>query len=66
MVTFDVNDFPGLLREWAAAERTHAGCVLVAGLRPDAYGPLLRGLDFLFKELPTQDAWVNQSRYLPK
>ena len=32
MVTFNVGDFARITTEWAAAGRSHAGCLLIVGI----------------------------------
>lgn len=65
LVTFDTRDVVPLLRRWAEAERSHAGCILVYGVDHADFGPLLRGLRQLFTERPRQDDWVNLTLTLP-
>ena len=32
LVTHDIRDFPAILRDWPAAERSHAGVILIYGI----------------------------------
>lgn len=64
LVTFDVNDFPPLLREWAAASRPHAGCIMFVGLRNNEHGAVLRRLESAFSQRPSQAEWRDVALYL--
>jgi hypothetical protein len=57
LVTRNSRDFAPLLREWAEAGRSHAGCVLIWTLRHDEFGPILGGIRRLLAERPEQGAW---------
>lgn len=57
LVTRNSRDFAPLLREWAEAGRSHAGCVLIWTLRHDDFGPILAGLRGLLAERIEQSAW---------
>lgn len=57
LVTRNSRDFAPLLREWAEAGRSHAGCVLIWTLRHDEFGPILEALRRLLAEQPEQSAW---------
>lgn len=64
LVTHDVKDFAPLLREWAEAGRSHAGCILVHGLDHRAYGRLLRGLRLMFSKRPRAEDWQDLALFL--
>lgn len=57
LVTRNSRDFAPLLREWAEAGRSHAGCVLIWTLRHDEFGPILEGIRRLLEERPEQSRW---------
>jgi hypothetical protein len=59
LITRNSRDFAPLLRDWAEAGRSHAGCILIWTLRHDEFGPILRGLRHLLAERPHQSAWVD-------
>lgn len=59
LITRNSRDFAPLLRDWAEAGRSHAGCILVWTLRHDEFGPILRGLRHLLDEQPDRSAWVD-------
>ena len=66
LVTHDVKDFPAILREWAKAQRSHAGVILVYGIRPSEFGAVIDGIERLFEERPRQAAWANVVRALSR
>lgn len=59
LITFDQRHFAPLLREWAEAGRTHAGCILVYELDHSEFALILRGIERLFDERPRQENWVD-------
>lgn len=59
VVTFDVSDFPRIVRTWAHEGREHAGCVIVTGMDHREFGSVLRALKRLFEDRPDQTAWRN-------
>ncbi len=59
LVTFDVVDFPRILREWAGAGRRHAGAILIVGLRHQDYARVVRGIEQVLGRYPAQDDWFD-------
>lgn len=59
LVTRNGRDFAPLLREWAEAGRTHAGCVLIWSLRHDEFGRILAAIRRLLEERPRPRDWVD-------
>ena len=57
LITRNGRDVAPLMRDWAEAGRSHAGCVLVWTLQHDDFGPILEGLRRLFSERPEPAAW---------
>jgi hypothetical protein len=57
LVTHNVADFPRILREWAAAQRAHAGVVLVYGIDHSEFGLILRGIERWLELRPDQADW---------
>ena len=52
LVTFNISDFPGILRTWAEADRAHAGAILVHVLRHHEFGLLHVALEDAFNRRP--------------
>ena len=59
LVTFNIADFPVILREWAEAGRSHAGVVLVYGLRHHEHGAIVRRLIALLQRRSRPKEWVD-------
>jgi|SRR5579859_927799 len=59
LVTHDVDDFSTLLREWAAEGRSHAGAILVYGIRHHEYRLVVEGVSALLSARPDQQAWTD-------
>ena len=57
LVTRNARDFAPLLREWAEAGRTHAGCILVWTLGHHEFGAILDGVSQLLAARPDPAAW---------
>ncbi|MGH2872208.1 MAG: DUF5615 family PIN-like protein [Solirubrobacteraceae bacterium] len=57
MVTFNVADFARITTEWAAAGRSHAGCLLIVGIDHAEFGLILRVIEHAFTTRPEQTAW---------
>ena len=63
VVTCDMDDFPGLIQEWAHLGIDHAGCIFVPSLRNDEYGAVIAAVQALLGVYPRHEEWVNQGRY---
>jgi Domain of unknown function (DUF5615) len=59
LVTGDVDDFLSILRDWAAEARSHAGVILVYGIRHHEYGALVDGVTALLAARPDQGGWTD-------
>lgn len=57
LVTRNARDFAPLLREWAEAERHHAGCILVWTLAHHEFGAIISGVTRLLRDRPDPDEW---------
>lgn len=57
LVTHNVRDFPAILREWAAAQRTHSGAILVHGIDHREFELVLRGIERSLRLYPQPEAW---------
>ena len=57
LVTHNVADFPRILREWAAAQRVHAGVVLVYGIDHSEFALIARGIERWLELRPEQATW---------
>jgi Domain of unknown function (DUF5615) len=59
LVTHNVADFPRILREWAAAQRAHAGVILVYGIDHSEFGLISRGIERWLQLRPEQRDWTD-------
>lgn len=59
LITRNSRDFAPLLRDWAEAGRSHAGCILIWTLGHHEFGRILHGLRHLLDERPEQAAWMD-------
>jgi hypothetical protein len=66
LVTFDVADFPRLLREWGEAGRSHAGVILVYGLRHNEFGAIVRAIEQTLARRPNQEDWTDVAEALAR
>jgi hypothetical protein len=57
LVTHNVADFPAILREWAAAQRAHAGVILVYGIDHSEFALVARGIERWLLLRPAQSDW---------
>ena len=57
VVTRNARDFAPLLREWAEADRGHAGCILIWTLAHHELGAIIRGVARLLDGQPSADQW---------
>ena len=61
LVTHNVADFPEILRDWAAAGRSHAGVILVYGIDHSEFGLIRRGIERWLVLRPAPEDWLDFS-----
>jgi hypothetical protein len=66
LVTHNVADFPGILREWAAGGRSHAGVILVYGIRHGEFRLIVRGIERWLKARGRQEEWADFAAVLSR
>lgn len=57
LVTRNSRDFAPLLREWAEADRHHAGCILIWTLGHQEFGAIIKGVAALLRDRPDPQQW---------
>jgi Domain of unknown function (DUF5615) len=57
LVTHNIRDFPAILREWAAAQCSHAGAILVYGIDHSEFEPVIRGIERWLELYPQPVSW---------
>ena len=59
LVTHNIRDFPSILREWAEAQRSHAGAILVYGIDHSEFELITRGIERWLEVYPDPDDWLD-------
>lgn len=59
MVTFDVKDFPGIVRRWGEARRPHCGCMILVGIDHSEFGTILRVIESQLASRPDPTTWAD-------
>jgi len=59
LVTHNIRDFPAIAREWAAAERSHTGVILVYGIDHREFELIVRGIKRCLDLYPAAASWVD-------
>jgi predicted nuclease of predicted toxin-antitoxin system len=57
LVTHNIRDFPAILRDWAASERSHAGVILVYGIDHRDFDMIVRGIQRCVELYPKPATW---------
>ena len=65
VVTHNHRHYAPILRRWAEAGRSHAGCVLIT-VPHGAYGVILRGLEQAFFIRPEQEDWMDWAEFISR
>lgn len=63
VVTFNVKDFARITTEWAAAGKSHAGCLLIVGIDHAEFGLILRVIDHALSTRTEQGAWIGYTAW---
>ncbi|MGH2902112.1 MAG: DUF5615 family PIN-like protein [Solirubrobacteraceae bacterium] len=66
LVTFDVKDFPLIVRHWAEAGRTHAGCAIVVGIDHGEFGVILDAIERELAVRPEPADWTDLTLFLSR
>jgi Domain of unknown function (DUF5615) len=65
-VTFDVKDFPVIVRRWAEAAREHAGCAIVVGIDHGEFGAILEAVETQLTARPEQGDWNDRTLFVAR
>lgn len=57
LVTHNIRDFPAILRDWAAAQQSHAGVILVYGIDHREFDVIERGIQRCVELYPESASW---------
>lgn len=66
LVTSDIGDFPGILREWAAAQRSHSGVILVYCIDHREFDLVVRGIERWLGLYPEPASWIDLTAVLDR
>ncbi|HYM44933.1 MAG TPA: DUF5615 family PIN-like protein [Solirubrobacteraceae bacterium] len=66
LVTHNVRDFPSILREWAEAQRSHAGVILVYGIDHREFELIVRGIERWLELYPEPTKWMDLAAVLDR
>jgi predicted nuclease of predicted toxin-antitoxin system len=66
LLTNDIGDFPSILREWAAAQRSHAGVILVYGIDHREFDLVVRGIQRWLDLYPQPANWIDLAAVLDR
>lgn len=64
LITFNVRDFAPILRQWAEEQRCHTGCLLLVGIRQNAFAVILDRISAVLEARPKQQDWVDRALFL--
>jgi predicted nuclease of predicted toxin-antitoxin system len=59
IVTQDIGDFPRMLRQCAAAQRSHAGAIVVYGIDHSEFELIIRGVQRWVEIYPDPASWAD-------
>ncbi len=66
LVTHNIRDFPDILREWAAAQRSHTGAILVYGIDHSEFELIVRGIQRWLELYPEPARWIDLAAVLDR
>jgi nucleoside-diphosphate-sugar epimerase len=66
LVTFNVADFPDIVRRWAEAGRAHAGCAIVVGIDHSEFGTIIRVIQRELDARPGQRDWSDYTCFVAR
>jgi predicted nuclease of predicted toxin-antitoxin system len=66
LVTHNIRDFPGILRESAAAQRSHAGVILVHGIDHSEFELIVRGIERWLELYSKPASWIDLAAVLDR
>lgn len=66
LVTHNIRDFPGILREWAASRRSHAGVILVYGIDHSEFELIVGGIGHWLELYSEPARWIDLAAVLDR
>ncbi len=66
LVTFNVQDFPRIVRRWAEAQLGHRGCAIVVGIDHSEFGTIIRVIERAFAARPDPADWHDYTAFIAR
>jgi hypothetical protein len=66
LVTFNVADFPRIVRRWAEEGRTHTGCAIIVGIDHSEFGTIIRVIQHTLDAKPDQQEWADYTCFVTR
>ncbi|MGH9000827.1 MAG: DUF5615 family PIN-like protein [Acidimicrobiia bacterium] len=66
LVTFNVADFPRIVRRWAEEGRAHRGCAIVVGIDHSQFGIIIRVLQRTLADRPDPAQWNDYTCFVAR
>jgi predicted nuclease of predicted toxin-antitoxin system len=66
LVTFNVADFPDVVRRWAEAGQEHVGCAIVVGIDHSEFGTIIRVIQRQLEARPRQGDWQDHTCFVAR
>jgi predicted nuclease of predicted toxin-antitoxin system len=66
LITHNIRDFPDILREWAMAQRSHPGVILVYGIDHSEFELIVRGTERLLDLYLEPASWIDLAAILDR
>lgn len=66
LVTFNVADFPGIVRSWAEERRAHSGCAIVVGIDHREFGIIIRVITRTMAHRPDPKDWRDHTVFVAR
>jgi Domain of unknown function (DUF5615) len=66
LVTFNVADFPRIVRRWDEEGRAHSGCAIVVGIDHSEFGTMIRVIGRVLDARPDPKDWHDYTCFVTR
>lgn len=66
LITHDISDFPGILRDWATEQSSHSGVILVYGIDHREFDLVVNGVERWLELHPEPASWTDLAAVLDR
>ena len=66
LITFNVADFPRIVRSWAEEGRTHYGCAIIVGIDHSEFGVIIRVIERTLAVRPNPKDWLDYTCFVSR